>query len=320
MESLTFAVSLPSKIRNEAKKISLKQNNPQKARQVELNHLAVYAVNFYISQCLEIETDLDGSDSQNFVMQSLIDVADLNIVDLGKLECRPILKGENKCHIPAEVWEDRIGYLVVEIDEEEREANLLGFTQSVQSEKIAINDLGSLDDFLRYLEQLLTGDILVEVATDIVEKAWIELNKWFDHIFENGWQPEEKALNLSIQPSRSIKPANGEIEQPEVNGAKVIRLGMQMQPETVVLILRQKQLHPGEIDVNLRLYPSAGAMYLPDDVKLEVLDETGNLIPGLQAQARASNWLQMKFTAEPRDKFSVKVSLGESSITEHFLL
>jgi Protein of unknown function (DUF1822). len=61
-------------------------------------------------------------------------------------------------------------------------------------------------------------------------------------------------------------------------------------------------------------------MYLPDGVQLTVLDETGNPIPQLEAQARADNWIQLKFTGEPGDQFSVKVSLEESSITEHFLI
>jgi len=220
-----------------------------------------------------------------------------------------------------------MGYIVVEIDEQANKATLLGYLSKVNQEQIPLNQLHSLADFLTDLEQLQIGAVaamttavggVVTGVVTTVENTVIELTKWFDNIFGNGWLPEERALTLGIQPNRSLQPAN--IEQPEVNGAKIIRLGMQMPQETVVLILRQKQLSEGEIEVNLRLYPSADAMYLPDGVQLTVLDETGNPIPQLEAQARADNWIQLKFTGEPGDQFSVKVSLEESSITEHFLI
>ncbi|WP_254174451.1 DUF1822 family protein [Planktothrix pseudagardhii] len=197
---------------------------------------------------------------------------------------------------------------------------------SVNVQNLVNSSLGkiqeSVEDLTLWLNNILgeqLPDVLANAINFLDQKTnLIQLQQWFSGVFSNGWQPEKRALTLSIQPDRNLQPAN--IEQPEVNGAKVIRLGMQIPQETVILILRQKQLSEAEIEVNLRLYPSAEAMYLPDGVKLSVLDETGNPIPELEAQARADNWLQLKFTGEPGDQFSVKVSLEESSITENFLL
>lgn len=324
-QMLTFPVPLSQKMRDTATKFSQSHQNASKARQVYLNTLAVLAVEFYC-QCMEIETQLGKSHSWN---TTLMDLATLEIQDIGKIECRPVLKGKKSCYFPPEVWQDRIGYLVIEIDEQANKARLLGYLRVVNSEQISLNQLQSLSDFLTNIEEILipaaasvavtTGELITNVVKT-VGKTVIELGKWFEGIFDHEWKPEEKALTLSIQPSRTIKPINEEIEQPEVNGAKVICLGMETFQQTVVLIIGQKKINAGEIEINLRLYPSANTNYLPDEIKLTVLDEAGNPIPSLEAQAKSHNWLQLQFTGEPRDKFSVKVSLGESSITENFLL
>lgn len=98
MEPLTFSVSLALSARSKAKQFGSEQSNPQKATQVYYNTLAVYAVNFYL-QCLGFETDLDNSDSWNQLMRSLMDVADLEVKNYCKLECRPVLASA-VCYVP----------------------------------------------------------------------------------------------------------------------------------------------------------------------------------------------------------------------------
>ena len=81
---------------------------------------------------MELETDLEASDSWNIVTQTLMDVADLDVTDIGKLECRPVYPHAEFCRIPQEVWEDRIGFVGVEINEDNLEAKLLGFVKEVK--------------------------------------------------------------------------------------------------------------------------------------------------------------------------------------------
>jgi hypothetical protein len=68
----------------------------------------VYAVDFYM-QCLEVETDVEKSDSRNPISLKFMDVADLPVKQLGKLECRPVLPDAQVCQIPAEIFSDRMG-------------------------------------------------------------------------------------------------------------------------------------------------------------------------------------------------------------------
>ncbi len=57
--------------------------------------------------------------------------------------------------------------------------------------------------------------------------------------------------------------------------------------------------------------------YLPSGLKLIVLDEAGKLIREVSSRSQ-DDYIQYKCTADPGDRFSVKVSLAEASFTEFF--
>lgn len=130
-----------------------------KRRQVYLNTLAVEVVDNYM-QMMQIPTELKKSDSWHPALRLGADVAGLKLVGLGHLECRPIKpvslsKPVNVlCKLPEEIPDDRIGCMVVEIDEISRRANLLGFTKTVSSGDLLITHLYHMDDFEEYLEDL----------------------------------------------------------------------------------------------------------------------------------------------------------------------
>ncbi|MEZ2277033.1 MAG: DUF1822 family protein [Microcoleus sp.] len=155
-----FAVPLTSKALKLAKSFQEQYESPAKARQVYLNTLAVYAVDTYC-QCLGIETDLEASDSLNPVMQTLMNVADIEIIGIGKLECRPVLPTDENCYIPADTWENRIGYVAVEIDESSREATLFGFYAPINPlemmEQVSCDNFQPLEAFLDHLHRLETA-------------------------------------------------------------------------------------------------------------------------------------------------------------------
>src|SRR5919202_856758 len=188
-ESLTFTVPLSSSAYHLAEQFCRQQSNQKKAKQVYLNTLAVSAVDFYL-RCMGVETNWEGSQSRNPVMLSILDVADVEIPNLGKLECRPVLPQDKVVHIPSEVWSDRIGYVAVQLDESLKQATLLGFSQTAGSGELAISQLRSLEDLLEHLRQIRqTDQVLMRV----------NLSQWFENIFESGWQ-EMKAF-LGTQPA-----------------------------------------------------------------------------------------------------------------------
>ncbi|WP_414582277.1 DUF1822 family protein [Scytonema sp. PCC 10023] len=266
IEPLTFTVTLTLSAHSKAKQFARHQSNPQKAKQVYNNTLAVSAVNFYL-QCLGFETDLEKSDSWNPAMQSLMDVADLEVKALGKLE-------------------------------------------------LPLSQLRSLEDLPRYLRE------------NQPQTVAIDLRQWFEGVFTAGWQTVDalfstQATNMALstrsaEPFREndpFHPANS------VSAGKQFDLGMQLAYHRVVLMVT---IAPGaneEVDIRVRVCPTGKQRYLPPGLQLIVLDESGATCPQLEAQAKSDdNWIQLEFSGEPGERFSVKVGLGDESLTEDFVI
>lgn len=101
--SSTFIIPIERLDCDRALRFQQQHCNPTKAEQVYLNTLAVSAVDFYLRK-LKIETNLVASCSHYRVYQTLMDIADLEIPAVGKLECRPVLPGADVVSIPPEMW------------------------------------------------------------------------------------------------------------------------------------------------------------------------------------------------------------------------
>lgn len=313
-QKLAFTLPIDRKMIKIAEQLSKQQRNQQKTREVYLNTLAVLAVDFYC-QCMEIETELEKSYSLDSVMPSLMNTASLFVKDKGLIECRPVLPKDEFCYFPAEVLSGRIGYVVVEVDEADRKARILGFVESVQTEKLPLTRLRSLQDFLAYLAYLqlpvASAEVpIIKVAATQVSEGLVKLSKWFEGVLDSGWQSE-----LAI--AKDVSPINV-TEKEEVGGAKIIHLMHLSEP--VLLILRQTRLSQDEIEIILRLYPASESIFLLDGVKMTLLDDENNPIPQLEKQAKASNWLQLRFRGNIGDKFTLKISLGEDSVIEKFII
>lgn len=127
--SVSFEVCLLRAAHQQAKHFSTKQKDLSKAQQVYHNTLAVWAVNYYM-KCMEIETDCEGSDSWDILMQSLLDTADLVLPGIGKLECRPVMQEQQNIYIPLDVSQERIAYVIVQLDTFLEKAIILGFVKT----------------------------------------------------------------------------------------------------------------------------------------------------------------------------------------------
>lgn len=157
-----FAIYIPISegMKAQAIEFAQVQPSPEKSTQVEQNTLAVLAMNTYL-QWQNYSTDLEVGDSWNVSTQLLGDVADLMIEGLGRIECRPILTDEEVCPLPPEVWHNRIGYVVVQLQLEIGQARLLGFIPAFDPEdpllELRLKDLLSLDDLISYFDRLEKG-------------------------------------------------------------------------------------------------------------------------------------------------------------------
>lgn len=127
------------------------------ADRIRRNTLAVMAVSKYLNW-QGYETDIASGDSWHPALRLLADIADLPVVSLGRLECRVITAGAMDVEIPLEVSNDRLAYVVLEINEKPLVGKLLGFYLPEQYKSvISLAELGNMDEFIDYLHRLQSG-------------------------------------------------------------------------------------------------------------------------------------------------------------------
>jgi hypothetical protein len=313
---LTFAGPISPGARQLAEQLCRQQATPEKGEQVRLNTLSVSFVNSYL-ECMGFETDLEASDSWNPVQHLLMDVADLSLKNLGSLECRPVLSGEQFVYVPPEAQLNRIGYVAVQISKSFREAKLLGFVKEVSNDVLSISQLHSLEDLLDYLEyltQLNTAKLADDSLT--VNNNLVNLKQWLENIFDAGWQ-EIEAL-LRIQPAyvaSSVRSTKGDL----VSRGKLIDLGKLLTQQAVVLVVTLTPDNEQEMDVIVEVHPTSKENYLPPNLHLTLLDCDGASV--MEAQTRSSNKnIQLEFSCEIGERFSVKLALGDVSTIEDFVI
>jgi hypothetical protein len=168
---MAIAIPITATDRSQAKTFAAQQLTQTKAEQVYRNIIAVLVVHRCL-QLLGIESDLENSDSWNPLHQQLEDMADLYIPEAeGYLECRTIRPGDTHCWIPEAMRSDRIGYVVVQLDDTYRKGQVLGFSGSVASTQLSLSELQPLDALI---EQLCVVPI--------------NLENWLQHRFDQGWE------------------------------------------------------------------------------------------------------------------------------------
>jgi Protein of unknown function (DUF1822) len=305
-DPLTFAVYLPSEAHQLAaqscqrwdKQFPLSRCH---TRQAYLNTLSAYAVNFYL-RCMEFETDWQAGDCQDPIAKAFLDVADVVVKHVGKLECRPVLAGEGVVRVPPDVWGDRVGYIAVQLDAELTEATLLGFLPKVASEEIPLTQWRSLDAFLQYASQW---------------QQTTQLSRWFDRVFERGWEAVEMTFAQPRLAWRSSPKTRQSLLQ---TGAieRVKFLDFVDTKATIALIVRLKPKPNAEIGICLDVRPMDTETHLPQTLQLMVLNESGAAV--MQAQTKGSQTMQFEFSSKLGERFSIRFVLGEDCLTESFLI
>ncbi|MGB3265935.1 MAG: DUF1822 family protein [Microcoleus sp.] len=295
-----------------AQTLSQQQTDPKTAKQVYLNAVVVQAVNFYF-QCMEIETDLAASSIWHPVVQKFMDVADLDVKDIGKLECRPVSPGEDFVAIPAEVRSDRIGCVAVEIAPSQQEVKLLGFVKKADRAKLPIKELEPIENLLEYLHELKAEYLDEELKP-------VHLSQWLHNVFDIGWQTAEKLfeskpeLQFAFRSSQVAEISDRSNVRLPVKGGKIVNL--ESEKEQVALFVELMTTEEPDIDISVVVYPAKGQTHLPNNLQLILLDDGGETL--MQARANSSENLLFEFSGEPGEFFTVKLVLGESSATENF--
>jgi hypothetical protein len=308
-EDLTLAVPLTIRGHHAAQRFYQQHSDPQKAKQVYLNTLAIDAVHSYLSW-LGITTDLSAGESWNPAIQALADVADLVIPGQGKLECRPVLPEASVCSVPPEVWADRVGYIAVQLDADLKTATLVGFAASVDREIVPLDQLQSIAALLEYLKPQVKP-----------LKPLIYLGQWLQGQFTDSWQAVEELFEP--QPMLNFRSVGLPTDPATFNTTtrgKLLKLTPddRLSNAQVILIIEVTLNDLSQVDIRVKLCPDKHSAYLPEDLEVRVLDEQGTAV--MQAHSRQTEMLQLKFQGTVGEQFSVETVLNNISQVETFVI
>lgn len=342
---ITIAVPLTRADRQKAQAFKDQQPIAEKADQIYENTLAVLATHHYLDM-IDVPADLDRSYSQDPSTFLASNIADLYVPARGRLECRVVRESENACFIPAEVWRnsdqhDRIGYVVVRLNETNTEATVLGFVPEVSVERLPLSYLQSLDDLIDRLvgasqkPRFKVGDWINGLSMP----GWVAL----DHLFQPvAWAvrgdrqkdasvvrgsetpvqgsetPTKERLLEILQTTQSEDEQWQAVEQlkridpnnPACGVWWAMDLGTQFGGQSVALVLaiRKKTHQSIAILVQLRSLEDGG---LPPNLELTIQDAASGQTFSSQAGARDAR-IQRRVTASPDDKFNIIIRLGDA--------
>jgi hypothetical protein len=313
IENFALPMLIGRNWRSLAKQFALEQPNRQKAEQVFFNTLAVCVVHDYL-QWMGISTELNAGYSWNPIARLGSDVADLQVTGLGVLECRPIRENQQICRIAPDVWADRIGYVVVQIEDSLKAANILGFINSIESEYIPLSQLQPVETLLTTLSALRRNAIASSTASSTASYTNF-LSQWWQGIFGEDWQ--DLAAIFGSQNIAYNFRASPQDKKEEIERAKLIDLQMQLGSQMVVLLVALTP-ESDNIAVRVRLYPPDGEIYLPQNLRLALLSTSGDILQEVRSR-RQDNYIQLaRFTGETGERFSIQVALENATIVENF--
>ncbi|MCC0178947.1 DUF1822 family protein [Waterburya agarophytonicola K14] len=305
-----FQTIIPLKTRVKAERFSRYQYQRDKAKQVYLNTLAVSAVNSYLNS-LGWSTNLEDSDSWNPILQTMMNVADLQVPNYGKLECRFVLAGDDAVTIPPEVWFERIGYVIVELEESLNRSTIIGFARKVNQTSLPLNQLESLTEFPGYLSQ----------QQPVAPIQPITIDRWFKGGEDKDWQEIEKFFPSTLALNfRSPQKAADRIEDrlsSRINRVKPIPF-LGYDDLAIALVLNIQPKSEEEFDISLMVCNSELKDLLPKGLEVIILD--GDSCPVMIAQTKETKTIEFCFSGTLGESFTVELTLDEQIIIESFII
>lgn len=244
-ENFSLLLPISESARTTAQLFAQQQPTHEKSERVFFNTLSVLTVNYYLD-LMGIATNLEVGDSWNPLLRLCMDVSDLEVSGVGRLECRPIRASLKGCYIPAETWNQRIAYIVVLIDESLLEAEILGFSPSVETEELPLNQLQPPEALTAYIKQYkqIKQQVKQQIKEPINTPTLVNLSQWLAGVLEHDWQTVESILSQSeYRPSYLFRSSESALINREgetmstTRRGKVIDLGIQIANQPAILIV-----------------------------------------------------------------------------------
>jgi hypothetical protein len=325
-EPARMFLPIPAADRQQALEFAAGQVTATARQQAYANRLALLVTQRYLD-LLEIES---APQPQNPTTQLSASLSTLYIPEAkGQLECRAVAASAQKCHIPEEAWANRLGLVVVQLNETATLGTLLGFAPELRVSELPLSYLQPLEALLDQitppvwnLSQWMTGqlgrgwELLQQVTDPVSPPAWSYRSTRFRH------QTEQELAQI-IQTPRSEEERWDAAErlhqlnpQHPDSGLWAIDLALQIADQSLSLMVAILTVPQGKA-ILLRLHPAAGS-HLPQGLSLTGRSEGATLFELLARPE--SRGLQYYFLADPGDQFQIEIGLGAARLTEHFVV
>ena len=329
----SMTLPITSTDRQQAFEFAKQQTLPEKRNQIYQNTLAVLVAHHYL-EMLDVPSNLSNSYSWNLIAQFSSNVADLYIPEVrGRLECRTIQTRDSACFIPEEVWENRIGFVMIQFNETYTKGTLLGFVPEVSVEHLPLSYLRSIEDLIDRLS----------------ERQVPVLSQWLNNIVDVGWQRLKSLPQLqqilppvrssATEPRNSVPeliailqtPQNDEdrwltaealwqIDPDSLVGVKAaLDLTDQFSGEPMQLVVAVLPQQEQSFPILVRVYSSETAGSLPDNLRLILLDTASNSLKEVSASENAP-WIQIGLKAAIGEEFDIQVCFNDKSYTQSFVV
>lgn len=299
----TFTVPMAFEAHRMAEQHCQQHISTRRAKQAYLNSLAVYAVEYYL-RYMGWETDRQSSESNNPLLRKFMNIADLVIPETGRLECCPVLPDSQVCEIPLEAWDDRIGYIAVQFDQSLRQAEILGFVQT-SVEAVPLSQLQPLVELLALL------DHNQQQSTSALQPApeMINLGEWLQGKVGALWQTLEAVFSApEIALSWRTKAAKQ---------VQVLEFGDLPGNQQIALIVG---ITPAgtEMHIEMQICPMGNQIFLPHEVQVRLLNQDETEI--FQTKAMITETIQLQFSGQSGERFSLEITSGDRSIRKTFVI
>ncbi|BAY83943.1 hypothetical protein NIES267_34370 [Calothrix parasitica NIES-267] len=329
-----------------AQKISsLEKTNHNTSWQIYLNTLALLGLEVWLEKSLPDEVIIRDIDRITTAGYLNADKFKICAIATESLLCEVV-------EIPKAIIENPGNfahfYVVVEVLEENEEVVIKGFLshkQLIESKnnfKLPISDgcyqiplsffdmePNHLSLYQRYVEASEFLPLVAQsqvtqtnqIAANIISKTTTKLSKWLQGVIDESWQ----ALDSLKRPEFNLDYSLRSIDD-ETKRTKIIDLGINLDSHKVALVIcispdnLDSANHQSKISVLAQLRPMDGDDYLPQNIKLILISKAGKVLQEITSNFQDKCIQLNVLKGEPGKQFSIKVSLGDSSIMEKFEL
>jgi hypothetical protein len=232
-------------------------------------------------------------------------------------------------------------YAIVEVDEEQEQVVVRGFLRydelSGYCREVDLQPaedgcyrvpLSLFDDepnhllfYLRHLEPsaISLPSVAAKSVADSLKESFnfnrITLSQWLQGVLEEGWLSFEEL----VAPEANLALNTRNVSETMRKG-KLINLGMQLENQTIALLITVTPEASEKIGILVQLYPTRKEKYLPDNLQLTLLNKAEKTLQSTRSRTR-DNYIQLKsFKGKPGTYFGIEVSMGDVSVREDFEL